>query len=258
MFTLQTNFMKPMNDLKRPNRESRVSRVPRQPLSISSLILAVLLTPWCAPAQIQQAWVARYNNGITNGTNQAIKMALDTNGSIYVSGFSQNTDTNLGYVAIKYAPNGNQLWAARYDSTNYPLATPSGLVLDNNNNVIITGSGSTIKYDSNGNQIWTAPYAGSALAVDSNRNVVVTGISTQFGTVKLDANGSNIWTAIYPSSYGPGVGQQVLIAPDSSIYVAGYYTSLCQGGMCYEASLIIKYVWSAETVGKFLWLGELS
>ncbi len=77
-------------------------------------------------AQIQQAWIARYNNGIPNGTNQAVKMALDSAGNIYVLGFSQNTNTNLGYVTIKYAPNGTQLWAARYDDTNYPTVTLSG------------------------------------------------------------------------------------------------------------------------------------
>ena len=60
-------------------------------------------------AQIQQAWVTHYNNGITNGTHQAVKMALDSSGNIYVTGFSQNTNGNLGYVTIKYAPNGSQL-----------------------------------------------------------------------------------------------------------------------------------------------------
>ena len=38
----------------------------------------MVLTPFPARAQIQQAWVARYNNGIANGTNQATKMALDS------------------------------------------------------------------------------------------------------------------------------------------------------------------------------------
>src|SRR5580658_8850911 len=97
--------------------------------------VAFVLTLGSAQAQIQQAWVARYNNGITNGTNQAVKMALDTAGNIYVTGFSQNTNTNLGYVTIKYAPNGNQLWAARYDSTNAPSAKPAALLLDASNNV---------------------------------------------------------------------------------------------------------------------------
>jgi hypothetical protein len=81
-----------------------------------------------ATAQIQQAWVAHYNNGITNGTHQAVKIGLDTIGNIYVAGFSQNTNGNLGYVTIKYAPNGRQLWATCYDSANFPSATPSALV----------------------------------------------------------------------------------------------------------------------------------
>jgi hypothetical protein len=66
------------------------------------------LLTFSAPAQIQQAWVARYNNGLLNGTNQAVKIALDSRGNIYVLGFSQNTNTNLGYVTVKYAPNGKQ------------------------------------------------------------------------------------------------------------------------------------------------------
>jgi hypothetical protein len=32
-----------------------------------------VLTGFSSVAQIQQAWVARYNNGITNGTNQALR-----------------------------------------------------------------------------------------------------------------------------------------------------------------------------------------
>src|SRR5208282_5867298 len=42
-----------------------------------------------AAAQIQQAWVARYNNGIAKGTHQAVKLLLDASGNIYVTGFSQ-------------------------------------------------------------------------------------------------------------------------------------------------------------------------
>jgi hypothetical protein len=202
-------------------------------------------------AQIQQAWVAHYNNGITNGTNQAVKMALDSSGNIYVTGFSQNANTNLGYVTIKYAPNGNQLWAARYDSTNSPMATPSGLVLDNSNNVIITGNALTVKYDTNGNQVWTASYPGAALAVDTNGNVAVTGFGTSFGTVKLSPAGSNLWEQTYASSCGPGAGQAIIADPSGSYYVVGSYPYFCEEGVSYYELLIIKYsgngnqIWSA-------------
>src|SRR5580658_6922719 len=127
---------------------------------LSRAVTCLFLLPFSfliqnAHAQIQQAWVAKYNNGILNGTNQAVKMVLDSSGNIYVTGLSQNTNTNLGYVTIKYAPNGNETWATRFDSTNYPTATPSGFALDSNHNVVVTGSALTVKYDTNGNQLWT-------------------------------------------------------------------------------------------------------
>src|SRR5665213_2149579 len=182
--------------------------------------LAIIMCNDCA-AQIQQAWVARYNNGITNGTNQAVKMALDTADNIYVIGISQNSNTNAGYVTIKYAPNGTQLWASRYDSTNHPNAIPAGLVLDNSNCVVVTGSAVTVKYDANGNQLWTAPYAGSAIAIDSVANPIVTGIASSYSTVKLDPTGSNIWQAAYVDSTGPALSQIVLADQNSNIYVLG-------------------------------------
>jgi hypothetical protein len=185
--------------------------------------------------------VAKYNNGITNGTNQAVKMALDSSGNIYITGFSQNTNTNLGYVTIKYAPTGNQLWAARYDSTNYPGAMPAGLVLDNSDNVIVTGSALTMKYDSNGTQLWTAPYAGAALAVDVNGNVAVTGFDTIFSTVKINAAGTNLWQEAYPASCGATTGQSIVADTNGNFYVTGNYPFACEEGVTDYELLLIKY-----------------
>jgi hypothetical protein len=191
--------------------------------AIVSLIVAVLL-PATAAAQIQQAWAVHYNNGILNGTNQALKMALDSAGNIYVLGFSQNTNSNLGYVTIKYAPNGKQLWATRYDDTNYPTATPSGFALDNSNNVVVTGNALTIKYDTNGNQLWPAPYDGAGIAVDSGGNSLVTGYGAGFNTAKLDPNGSNLWSASYVSPQGPALSQALVVDGGGNVYVAGWDT----------------------------------
>jgi hypothetical protein len=182
------------------------------------------LLPFSAVSQIQQAWSVHYNNGILNGTNQALKMALDSVGNIYVTGFSQNTNTNLGYVTIKYAPNGNQVWATRYDSSNSPSATPSAMALDCSNDVIVTGSAVTIKYETNGIPLWTAAYAGTSLAVDTNANVYVAGFSQNFGTVKLTPQGSNSWLTTYVEAYGPTVSQSVLVDSANNVYVSGLDT----------------------------------
>jgi hypothetical protein len=171
-------------------------------------------------AQIQQAWVTRYNNGLTTGTNHAIKMALDVAGNIYVTGGSQNANSQLGYATIKYAPNGTQLWSARYDSTNYPSASTSAMVLDSSNDVFVTGTALTIKYDPNGNQLWTAPYAGTVLACDPAGDVYVGGFGSNFNTVKLASTGTNLWFATY-SDVGPTISQSVLVDPGNNVYVSG-------------------------------------
>jgi hypothetical protein len=161
---------------------------------------------------LQQRHHQRHPSGRQNG--------LDSTGNIYVTGFSQNTNGNLGYITIKYAPNGNQLWATRYDSVNYPSATPAALVLDSNNDVIITGSALTIEYDPNGSQLWTAPYAGTALTDDAAGNSYVTGFGNSFNTVKLSPTGSNLWLTTY-SDVGPTVSQSVLADSGNNVYVSG-------------------------------------
>ena len=145
-------------------------------------------------AQIQQAWVAKYNNGIPNGNHQALKMTVDASGNIYVLGVSANASTNTGYVIVKYAPNGTEMWAARYDSTNYPTAAPTGFALDSSNNVVVTGNAVTLKDDVNGHLLWIARYNATAIAIDPGQNAYITGIAGNFTTMKLNPSGSNIWS----------------------------------------------------------------
>jgi hypothetical protein len=153
-------------------------------------------------------------------------MALDSSGNICALGISANANTNTGYVVVKYAPNGNQLWAARYDSTNFPAATPTGFALDTSNNVAITGSAVTVKYDATGNLLWTEPYNGQAIAVDSSQNTFVTGISGNFTTVKLGSSGSNIWTSIWTFDGSANTAQAIAVNSFNNVYVAGNETEV--------------------------------
>lgn len=178
-----------------------------------------VLFPGTAAAQIQLAWVARYTNGMVTGTNQPIGMALDNAGNICVAGYSENTNGNLGYVTIKYAPNGVQLWAARFDLTNSAEAIPAALAVDASNNVVVTGNAGTVKYDPSGNQLWLAPYPGSAVATDSNGEVFVTGSPAASNVVKLSSSGSELWVAS-PNPH-PTAWQSVLVDTKGYAYVAG-------------------------------------
>jgi hypothetical protein len=193
--------------------------------------------------------VAKYNNNITNGNHQALKMALDSAGNICVLGVSANSNTNTGYVVVKYAPNGNQLWTTRYDSTNFPAATPTGFALDNSNNIIVTGNAVTARYDANGRLLWTAPYGGTAVAVDPGENAYITGVASNFTTTKLSPSGSNIWTATATFEGYANFSQGIAIDSMTNVYVAGSETYFSDRGLSYVRLAAIKY----GAKGNLLW-----
>jgi outer membrane protein assembly factor BamB len=76
-------------------------------------------------------------------------------------------------------------------------------------------------YDINGNQLWTASYAGTALAVADNTNIIVTGFGNNFNTVKLNPAGSNVWTITYVDFEGPTFSQVVLVDGNGNVYLSG-------------------------------------
>ncbi len=212
--------------------------------------VVMLLGAHFASAQIQQAWVERYDNGLPAGTNQTVKMLLDGSGNIYLTGFSQNSNTNLGYVTLKYAPNGNLLWAQRFDSTNYPNATPSAMALDTSNNVVVTGNAITLQYNSNGLLNWTNTNNAAAVAVDPSNNVYITGVAGNFETIKLSPNGSNLWTAMETgNASGPTIGLAIVVDAGGDAFVAGNEPWAPPSTEDYNCLTIVKY----GTTGDLIW-----
>jgi hypothetical protein len=66
-----------------------------------------------------QLWVANYD-GLASEWDQAVAIELDDLGNVYVTGSSISSgsswmDYNYDYTTIKYDPNGDQLWVARYN-----------------------------------------------------------------------------------------------------------------------------------------------
>jgi hypothetical protein len=218
---------------------------------IEGLLVAFGVLAACAgSAQVQQAWVAKYdNNGITNGNHQALKMALDSAGSIYVMGVSANANTNTGYVVVKYAPNGNQIWAARYDSTSYPTANPTGFALDSSNAVVITGNALTVKFNADGNLLWTAPYSAQAITVDSGQNIYITGISNGFTTMRLAPSGNNMWSDTWVYQGGPNLSQAIVVDSASNVYVAGLETFYNGPQVAHQTEGLLEY----DVNGNQLW-----
>lgn len=215
----------------------------------------------------QYQWAKMYDGPGSNGIDEAMAIAMDKYGNIYVTGHSERAGLySDDYCTIKYDNNGVQQWVARYSG---PLGTgqhdPQAIAVDNNGNVFVTGystgTGSdfdylTIKYNNNGDTLWTRRYAGVlnhddyswALALDNEGSIYVTGSSFEGApyrysctTIKYNPNGSVSWLnkATDPSNTG---GRRIVIDKFKNAYICGEIGATTD-------FLTIKYTQS----GQILW-----
>ncbi|HTL55015.1 MAG TPA: SBBP repeat-containing protein, partial [Candidatus Limnocylindrales bacterium] len=91
-----------------------------------------------------QLWAARYN-GLASGNDVAVAMAVDRSGNAYVTGYSQGLGTRDDYATLKYDPQGNQLWVARYNGSGNTGDRPAyyAIKVDDAANAYVTGSAGT-------------------------------------------------------------------------------------------------------------------
>lgn len=223
-----------------------------------NLLVITLLTSLYAVSQINVQWEARLNDPVGNFIDKAVDLALDASGNTYVTGTSYN-GTSYDMVTVKYDPAGNEIWRSSYGGSGIDEAT--AIVLDGNNDVIITGyrfvSGSdydiaTVKYNGvTGAQIWAQLNAGSSLfdggkdvTVDASNNVIVTGSysfsSTDIDYIVLKYNSAGVFQ--WSQSGGTSLsdeGKVVLTDASGNIYVAGH--SEFSVGTTYVDFLLMKF-----------------
>lgn len=173
-----------------------------------------------------QQWIARYN-GPANNLDEAIDVAVDDIGNVYVTGFS-NAGGFVPFpdiVTIKYNSAGQQQWAARYDGSSGSMDMASAIAVDPQGNVYVTGA------TGNGRAGW-----GSA-------------IQTDFITIKYSPNGEQVWAVTYN---GPANGQDVAahlaLSTDGYVYIAG--SSMGKGTRLDYATL--KY----NSAGELQWVAR--
>jgi hypothetical protein len=192
-------------------------------------------------------WTATYDGPADGSDRDRLSNAtLDTFGNFYVTGYSIGIGTSGDYTTIKYAPDSNEpLWIARYNGLANDEDYVKDIAVDSLGNVYVTGESEvdgaerdcvTVKYDANGNEVWVAIYGGSsydegtAIALDSNDNIYVTGFTAgewtdnDYLTIKYapDSNEA-IWVARYDGPPGNRTDEAIAIAIDenNNIYVTG-------------------------------------
>jgi hypothetical protein len=191
-------------------------------------------------------WVSHYQ-----GSGMSNALALDAAGNVYVTGWRSYDRTRDAMTTVKYDSGGTQIWAADYLGTT-AISRNNGfsIAVDSSGNAYVAGRGSylgpssgmvIIKYDRSGNQIWVEGYSmgigynqASALALDSDANVYVTGFSdgggtgSEYTTLKYNKDGDQMWAASYNGT-GSGADAAAALKVDASgnIFVTG--SSLGQG-----------------------------
>jgi hypothetical protein len=205
-------------------------------------------------------WTNRYN-GPGNGADVPLAVAVDSSNDVIVTGYSASSGSSQAYATIKYSSAGVPLWTNRYSGPANGQDEATAVAVDTNNDVIVTGYSygsvgnadyATIKYSSAGVPLWTNRYNGpassfdeaTAVAVDANNDVIVTGNSAgsgsgaDYATIKYSDAGVPLWTNRYN---GPGNGGDyaaaVAVDGNNDVIVTG--SSVGGGGNANYAT--IKY-----------------
>jgi hypothetical protein len=128
-----------------------------------------------------EVWAARYTEQVGEPALDALDIAVDAAGCVYITGAAGTVDARA-YATVKYDPDGIELWAARFSPPNSTGARARALALDADANVYVTGSffeqatdfdWATIKYDTHGQEQWISRYNGPANAGDSAFDIAV-------------------------------------------------------------------------------------
>jgi uncharacterized delta-60 repeat protein len=180
--------------------------------------------------------ITRYNSG-GNGADIATGVVTNSLRDIFVTGYSQiDLGSLFDYVTVVYDSAGNRKNIFRYNGTGGRNDIPTGIVLDYDENVYVTGSSdgnafdcATVKYSRNIDRSWNVqfnsqPGADTLVAVgaDSLGNVYTIGYNQQnMVSVKFDSSRNILWVAVLDTPQHC-IPQAVYIDSGGTIYTAGY------------------------------------
>ncbi|MCC6864784.1 MAG: T9SS type A sorting domain-containing protein [Ignavibacteria bacterium] len=231
----------------------------KKSLSNSLIAVAVMLFIFSVNifSQPVTVWSKAYN-GPSNLQDSAIGISVNSNGNVFVTGWSLGTGTSADIVTVRYNPvTGDTIWVNRYSGpTN--LEDKVSAITSDNNAVYVTGWSFvpsrdiiTIKYDAaTGNRLWVKTYNGIgnggdyglAITVDGSGNVYSAGRSDvggsqKFTILKYDASGNMVsgWPCVYTGGLSAAFDQVNAITVDGSgnVFAGGKSGTGSAGGFNY-------------------------
>jgi hypothetical protein len=217
----------------------------RKALLILFVILCAL--PASADVLVHPAWVGVYN-GTGNSHDEAHAIAVDNLGNVYVTGQSTGSGTEWDYATVKYYPDGEVAWTARYDGPVSLTDIALAIAVDGSGNAYVTGHSQgidnsdvlTVKYYPDGDTAWMRRYNGPAnstdagfdIAVDQYGNAYVTGYSRgsssgkDYLTVKYLTDGTEAWVATYNGpENGNDEANAIAVDDAGNVHVTGNSSS---------------------------------
>lgn len=199
----------------------------------------------------QLQWAAAYN-GVANDYDEAVALAVDNSGNVYVAGHVRDSTSYYDIAVIKYDPAGVQQWVKLWSGSSGRSDYASDIAVDNSGNVYVTGSSDgisgtsyvTVKHNSSGNFLWARLYnyssnmvaLASHIRADNSGNCYVTGTSSapgsgsDFLTIKYNSNGDSSWSARYNGTTASNeIPQGFEIDNAGNVYVTGFTTGTNSG-----------------------------
>ena len=186
-------------------------------------------------------WTNRFS-GPGNNPDEPAAIAVGSNGSVYVTGYSAQNGTWV-YATVAYGSTGIPLWTNLHDGSAHIYASPTAVAVAPNGNVVVTGASyesglgsgiTTITYSAAGLPVWTNCYEGpsyddqgNALAIDTNGNIYVTGYSysdngKDFLTLAYNPAGTPLWTNRYRASvFYDNIATAIALDPNGNVIVTG-------------------------------------
>ena len=197
-----------------------------------------------------QLWTspALYDGPVHSLYDSVSDMVIDSQGNIYVTGYSTGIGTGYDWAVVKYNPEGQEQWVARYNGSANDIDYPSRIHVDSQDNIYVVGYASAtghsadialVKYDGQtGTKLWEAAYNGSLnvkdfgsdIAFDAQGNIYLVGYINGNSSegpdgivIKYDPQGHEQWTSIYSGSgRDPYFLNQIAVDKEGYVYAAGY------------------------------------